>query len=131
MARIEVVGNVGTDPEIKFFDGKNGSFGVASFSLAYTPREKKGQDWIDGETVWFRISILGKQAELVTDAVRKGERVKVVGTLKVSSYQAKDGSQKQGLEIKADDITIVLKSANKSQFSKPKNDEPEWGSSWN
>jgi single-strand DNA-binding protein len=129
MARIEVVGNVGTDPEIKFFEGKNGSFGVASFSLAYTPREKKGQDWVDGETVWFRTSVVGRQAELITDAVRKGERVKVVGTLKVSSYQAKDGSQKQGLEIKADDITLVLKSANKS--SKPKNDEPEWGSSWN
>jgi len=39
MAQITVSGNVGTDPEIKFYDGKNGSFGVARFSLAYTPNE--------------------------------------------------------------------------------------------
>ena len=31
MAQITVSGNVGTDPEIKFYDGKNGSFGVARF----------------------------------------------------------------------------------------------------
>jgi single-strand DNA-binding protein len=128
MARIEVTGNVGTDPEIKFYDGKNGSFGVASFSLGYTPREKKGQDWIDGETLWFRVSILGKQAEAITDSVRKGDRVFVVGAFKQSSYQAKDGSQKTGLEIKAETIGVLPKIG----ASKPKQAEPAWGDdAWN
>jgi single-strand DNA-binding protein len=129
MATITVSGNVGTDPEIKFYDGKNGSFGVARFSLAYTPREKdKAGNYTDGVTTWFTVSVLGKQAELVADSISKGQRVQVTGAFKQSNYTAKDGTQKQGLEIKADSITLELVGAKKS---KPvANDEPEWAS-WN
>jgi single-strand DNA-binding protein len=129
MATITVSGNVGTDPEIKFYDGKNGSFGVARFSLAYTPREKdKAGNYTDGITTWFSVSVLGKQAELVADSISKGQRVQVTGAFKQSNYTAKDGTQKQGLEIKADSITLELVGAKKS---KPvANDEPEWAS-WN
>lgn len=130
MATISVNGNVGTDPEIKFYDGKNGSFGIASFSLAYTPSEKKNNEWIQGETVWFRVSVLGKQAEVVADAIKKGDKVLVSGAFKQSSYQGRDGVAKTGLEIKADSVTLVLK----SKESKPKvsdQDEPAWGSTWN
>jgi len=130
MAQITVSGNVGTDPEIKFYDGKNGSFGVARFSLAYTPREKdKAGNWADGITTWFTVSVVGKQAELVADSISKGQRVQVTGAFKQSSYTAKDGTQKQGLEIKADSVTLELVGAKKS---KPVvNDEPEWANSWN
>lgn len=130
MATITVSGNVGTDPEIKFYDGKNGSFGVARFSLAYTPREKdKAGNYTDGVTIWFSVSVLGKQAELVADSISKGQRVQVTGAFKQSNYTAKDGTQKQGLEIKADSITLELVGAKKS---KPlTNDEPEWANSWN
>ena len=128
MARIEVTGNVGTDPEIKFYDGKNGSFGVASFSIAYTPREKKGQEYVDGETLWFRVSVLGKHAETIVDVVRKGDKVLVIGAFKVSSYVAKDGTNKNGFEIKADSVTTVPKSGT----PKPKQSEPAWGDdAWN
>ena len=128
MARIEVTGNVGTDPEIKFYDGKNGSFGVASFSIAYTPREKKGQEYVDGETLWFRVSVLGKQAETIVDVVRKGDKVLVIGAFKVSSYVAKDGTNKNGFEIKADSVTT----GPKSSTPKPKQSEPAWGDdAWN
>ena len=89
MARVEVTGNVGTDAEIKFFKGANGEFGVTSFSLAETPRERKGTEWVDGETVWYRISVLGKQAETATE-IKKGDKVLVIGNLKVSTYQDKD-----------------------------------------
>lgn len=130
MATINVTGNVGTDPEIKFFDGKNGSFGVTSFSLGYTPSEKKGAEWVQGETIWFRVSVLGKQAEVIADAIKKGDKVLVNGAFKQSSYQAKDGTQKTGLEIKADSVTIVPKAGG---FKQPKvvKDEPVWGGGWN
>jgi len=126
MAQITVTGNVGTDVDIKFFDGKNGSFGVARFSLA---REKdKAGNWADGITTWFSVSVVGKQAELVADSVAKGQRVQVTGAFKQSNYTAKDGTQKQGLEIKADSITLELVGAKKSKPVVA--DEPEW-SSWN
>jgi single-strand DNA-binding protein len=128
MATINVTGNVGTDPEIKFYEGKNGKFGVTSFSLGYTPNEKKGAEWTQGETIWFRVSVLGKHAETIADAVAKGDKVLVIGAFKQSSYQAKDGTQKTGLEIKADSVTLVPKS---NAFKQPKADEPVWGGGWN
>jgi single-strand DNA-binding protein len=129
MATITVTGNVGTDPEIKFYDGKNGSFGVARFSLAYTPREKdKAGNYTDGITSWFSVSVVGKQAELVADSIAKGQRVQVTGEFKQSSYTAKDGTQKQGLEIKATSVTLESVGAKKA---KPVADEPEWANTWN
>jgi single-strand DNA-binding protein len=125
MAQITVVGNVGTEPELKFFNGKNGDFAVTNFSLAYTPRERKGTEFVDGETTWFRVSVLGKQAELATE-IKKGDKVLVIGTFKQSTYQAKDGTTKTGLEIKADNFAVVPKG-----LAKPKKQEDDGGwSSW-
>lgn len=124
MARIEIAGTLGKDPELKFVNGKNGQFAVAEFSIADSQREFKNGEWVDGATVWYKVSVLGKQAESVVDALSKGTRVEIVGTLKVTEYTAKDGTVKQGFEIKADKITLPLKS------SKPKLSE-EWSSSWN
>ena len=113
-AKITVSGNVGTDVALKFFEGRNGSFAIAKFSLAYTPREKnKDGEWLDGETTWFNVSVVGKQAETVADQISKGQRVQVSGAFKQSSYTAKDGTAKTGLEIKADSVTLELTTAKK------------------
>jgi len=125
MARVEVVGNVGTEPELKFFKGANGDFGVTSFSLAETPRERKGTEWVDGETVWYRISVLGKQAESATE-IKKGDKLIVIGTLKTSTYQAKDGTTKVGIEIKAESFGIMPK----TKYAQPKAKQEEEYNPW-
>jgi single-strand DNA-binding protein len=121
MAQITVTGNVGTEPELKFFNGKNGDFAVTNFSLAYTPRERKGTEYVDGETIWFRISILGKQAELATE-IKKGDKVLVVGAFKQSTYQGKDGATKTSLEIKADSFAIVPRAMERKKVEKVNDD---------
>ena len=127
MAQLTVTGNVGTEPELKFYNGKNGDFAVTNFSLAYTPRERKGTEYVDGETIWFRISVLGKQAELATE-IKKGDKVLVVGAFKQSTYQGKDGSAKTSLEIKADSFAIVPRAMERK---KVQNVEDDGGfSSW-
>lgn len=127
MAHISVIGNIGTEPEIKFYEGKNGNFGVCSFSLAETERVKDTSgNWVDGQTIWYRVSVLGKQAEVMVDSLGKGERVKVEGTFKQSQYKGKDGDMKSSLEIKADDVTLVLK----SKKSAPKQSQEEPAYNW-
>jgi len=125
MARVEVKGNAGTDAEIKFIKGANGEFAVTSFSLAETPRERKGTEWVDGETVWYRISISGKDAESATE-IKKGDKVTVIGKLKVSTYQAKDGTTKVGIEIKAEEWGVKPK----AKYAQPK-PQAETDSFWN
>lgn len=107
-AVVTVEGNVGGDPEIRFLpDGK----AVASFSVANTPSRfnKQTDEWVDGETIWFRVSVFGKKAETVTETIRKGMRVTVFGLLTVSRYTKKDGGAAESLEIAANSIGIVPK----------------------
>jgi len=126
MARITVEGNVGTDAEIKFFNGKNGQFGITSFSLAETPRENKNGEWVDGETIWYRVSVLGKDAEDATE-IKKGDKIVVVGLFKQSTYTAKDGTVKTGLEIKAESYGVKPKSRTKTSQPRAAEADSFWG----
>jgi len=116
---VTVVGNIGSDPELKFTK-TNTAF--VSFSLAYTPRQKQGDDWVDGETMWFRVTQWGEKSEALMDTLSKGNKVMISGSLKQSTYKAKDGSEKVGLEITAQEVGVVSKGAQNPR----KSDLPAW-----
>lgn len=104
---IKVKGRVGNDPEIKFVTQEQ--LPLATFNLAYTPRSRKGNEWIDGETMWFRVAVFGKKAEAIADAIKKGDEVLVIGTLKQSTFKGRDGAEKTALEINAAEVGLVPK----------------------
>ena len=83
---ITITGNVGADAQLNV-TSNGGS--VASFSLANTPRVKKNDEWTDGETVWFRCAVWGKEAENVATQVKKGMRVIVTGRLNIITHEEK------------------------------------------
>lgn len=125
---IRVKGRVGTDPEIKFVTQEQ--IPLATFSLAYTPRSRKGSEWVDGETMWFRVARFGKGAEAIADAIKKGDEVLVIGSVKQSTYQGKDGTDKTSLEITATEIALVPRIGNAAPKSKPRQSEGAWQSEW-
>jgi single-strand DNA-binding protein len=103
---ITIKGNLGTDPELKFT--KNNKAYV-SFSLAYTPRVKQGEVWIDGETIWFRAVQWGEKSEILMDNLSKGDTVLIQGSWKPSTYTGKDGIEKTGLELNVAEIGKIIK----------------------
>lgn len=111
-ATITVIGNLGGDAEIKTLpSGKV----ITNLNVAFTPSRKQGDSWVDGETMWFRVTAW---EELATLVYSKGQRVIVTGALTQSTYTAKDGTVKTSLEISADSVGIISKGA-----SAPKNDD--------
>ena len=129
MATVTVTGAVGKDPELKFIKGKNGDFAVANFSLADSQRHNKNGEWKDGTTIWYSVSVTGRQAEIVADAVTKGQKLEVTGELFIEFYEDKDGITKPAFNLKATKITEPLKA---QQRQKVVQDEPSWGAtSWN
>lgn len=114
--QVTIKGNVGTDPELKFAKNETP---YASFSLAHTPRIKQGAQWIDGDTIWFRVVTFGSKAEEIMDLVRKGELVRVEGSMKQSTYQSKDGTTKQAWEINAREIDALKRATKKQEASAP------------
>lgn len=101
---ITVKGNVGQEPELKF---SKSNTAYVTFSVAYTPRQKQGDAWVDGETMWFRVVQFGTKAEATVDCIKKGDSVLVTGALKQSTYTDKEGKEKLTMEITADHIGLV------------------------
>jgi len=130
-AQITVVGSVGRDPEIKLIAGKNGEFKVAEFSLADSQSELKNGEWVDGLTLWYKISATSRLAEVVENSVHKGQRLIISGQFKVTEYQAKDGSTKITYEIKASSIAETLSAKSKVKTIVEESFDGQWSTSWN
>jgi single-strand DNA-binding protein len=104
---ITIVGNVTADAELRFVPSGQA---VANFTVAQTPRTKRGDEWEDGETMFFRVNVWRDQAEHVAESIKRGMRVVVTGRMKVRSYDATDGSGKRtSIEVEADEVGVALR----------------------
>ncbi len=76
--KVILVGNLGRDPELRYTPSGQAvtNLSVAS-SRKYTDSSGQQRD----ETIWFRVSVWGKQAETVNQYLRKGRQVLVEGRL--------------------------------------------------
>ena len=115
---ITVTGNVGGDAELH---ATNTGDNVATFSLANTPRVKKDGAWIDGETVWFRCAVWGKDAGTVATEVKKGARVIVTGRFNVSTY-----NDKLTFNINVDDYGIKPRNVSASVTNSDNISDDPW-----
>lgn len=102
---ITVIGNVGKVMDLRF--AKNGR-AVIKFSVASTDRVKDENGvWSDGDTTWFDVVSFGVLAEAVSDNVTKGKQVIVIGNLKRTEWEDKDGATRVSLEVLAENIGVV------------------------
>lgn len=101
---ITVTGNLGSDPELRVTP--NG-ISVTSFTLANTPRVKKNNDWQDGETIWFRCFVWGKDATGAANELRKGKRVIITGRFNVETWTDKENNIQKTLQINCDSYGLV------------------------
>lgn len=91
---VSIIGNITRDPELRFT--ANG-IPVTSLSVAWNPKE--------GEPVFVPITCWRDLAENVANKLGKGQRVHVVGQLKLSKWSDKDGTERERLEIVADEVS--------------------------
>jgi len=101
--KVILVGNVGKDPEVKYFEGGTVK---ANFSLATgeTYKDKQGNK-VDS-TEWHNIIMWGKLAEIAEKYVRKGKQLYIEGKIKTRSYGEGD-NKKYITEIIADNMTML------------------------
>lgn len=120
-----IVGSLGGDPELRFTP--NGD-AVANFSVAVTERVKDGEQWKDGDTTWYRVTVWRAMAENVVETLHKGDQVIVIGKVKLRSYE-KDGVERQSLEITADEVGPSLRWARAQVEKVGSNGAPRSGGS--
>ncbi len=108
---IIIVGNLGRDPEMRYTPSGQA---VTNFSVA-TNRNYTGNDGQPvKETIWFRISTWGKQAETCNQYLKKGSKVLIEGRLVPDKdtggpriWNKQDGSPAASFEISASTVRFL------------------------
>ena len=98
MNSVVLMGRVGQDPEIKYFDSGKVK---TTFSIAVNRWNAKTKQ---EEADWFNVQIWDKRAESFAEHVKKGTMVYVEGRIMVSKWQAPDGEEVQRYLINATDF---------------------------
>lgn len=106
MLKINIIGNLGKDAEIKDFNGNK----FISFNVAHTEKYKKQDGTEVNNTTW--ISCLKKVADssALAKYLTKGTKVYLEGTPSVKLYQTKDGATDYSFNCSV--LHLALLSAN-------------------
>ncbi|MEO6177831.1 MAG: single-stranded DNA-binding protein [Flavobacterium circumlabens] len=104
--RVQLIGNVGNDPEIKTLEnGKK----LAHMSIATNEYYKNEKGEKVEQTEWHRVTAWGKTAEIIEKFVVKGKEVAVEGKLTHRSYDDKNGEKKFITEVVVNEILLLSK----------------------
>lgn len=128
---ITMVGNLTDDPELRFTPS---GAAVCNFRIAvnrrYTGRDGQQQE----ETTFMGVNCWRDMAENIAESLHKGDRVIVIGRVKVRSYENREGQTVWVTEIEADEVAPSLRWAraevNKSSGSSSGGSGSGGGSGW-
>ena len=104
--RVILIGNVGQDPRVKYFD--TGS-AVATFPLATTDRGYTLQNGtqIPERTEWHNIVASNRLAEIVDKYVHKGDKLYLEGKIRTRSYDDSRGIKRYITELFVDNMEML------------------------
>ncbi len=106
MNKAMLIGNVGTDPEVRYYDADQC---VANLRLATTER---GYTLPNGTTVpdrtdWHNLVFYRRLAKVVEQYVHKGDKLYVEGRIQYRQYDDKRGIQRLATEIIVDSMEML------------------------
>lgn len=102
--RVQLIGNVGNDPEVKTFDGGKK---VANLTIATNESYRNDKGEKVEQTEWHRVVAWGKTAEIIEKYVSKGKEIAVDGKLTHRSYDDKNGEKRYITEVVVSEITLL------------------------
>jgi single-strand DNA-binding protein len=106
MNKVMLIGNVGRDPEVKYYDADQA---VATFPLATTER---GYTLPNGTTVpdrtdWHNIVLWKGLAKIAERYVHKGDKLYIEGRLRYRTYDDQKGVRRFVAEVYAENMELL------------------------
>ena len=101
---VNLIGNLGMDPEIKSFDGGKT---LARFSVATSSYYKNKDGEKVEEAQWHNVVAWGKTAQIVEKYLKKGSKVAIEGSLKNRQYETASGEKKYITEVVAHELLML------------------------
>src|SRR4051812_31451314 len=104
MLKCTLIGNLGSDPEMRY-SASGQPF--LRFNVASNGRTRDaGGAWQD-HTEWVRVTVFGQRAETLAQYLKKGSRVYVEGRLEARPWTDQQGQVRAGLEVAASDVEFM------------------------
>ena len=110
--KVLLIGNVGSDPEVRYLEGNNGNGGnakVATIRLATSERFKDRSGEQRENTEWHNVVAWRNLADLAENFIRKGTQIYVEGRLRTREFTDQTGAKRYRTEIIADNIQLLGK----------------------
>ncbi len=118
--RVELLGRVGTDPEMR---QSQGGTPVTQFRMATDRRRQNGETEAD----WHSVVCWGRQAEAVAEYVRKGNRLYVSGSLAQNTFETEEGQRIHRTEVHAREVVFLDSNGNGNGASGPETEREAAG----
>ena len=104
--RVQLIGHVGNDPEIKTFEGGRK---LATITLATNDHYKNAKGEKVEQTEWHRLTAWGTTADIIEQFVKKGKEIAIDGKLTHRTYDDKNGDKKFITEVTINEVVLLGK----------------------
>ena len=107
MNKVILMGNVGTDPKLRYYEKR----AVAFFKLATNEPARRLPDGseVAARTEWHNIVMWGRAAEFAEKYIRKGSRLLVEGKLRTRSWEDHNAIKRYITEVYVDSFELLPK----------------------
>lgn len=118
MNKAMLIGNVGRDPEVKYYDADQA---VASFTLATTERgyTLPNGTQVPDRTEWHNIVLFKGLAKVAEKYVHKGDKLYIEGQIRTRSYDDKNGVRRYVTEIYGENMEMLSPKSVAATDNKP------------
>ncbi|EPZ5421692.1 single-stranded DNA-binding protein [Vibrio parahaemolyticus] len=104
--KVILVGNLGSDPEIRYMPNGNA---VATLTIATSETWRdKGTGEQREKTEWHRVVIFGALAKIAENYLRKGSQVYIEGQLQTRKWQDQSGQDRFTTEVVVQGYSAVM-----------------------
>lgn len=100
--RVELIGNIGKDPEVKTVNGAKVARITVATTEKYTDKSGNKQE----QTEWHTVDFWDKLAEIVEKWATKGKQVYVTGKLQTKEYE-KDGQKRYATTVRGFEFKLL------------------------
>ena len=104
--RVQLIGNLGKDPDVQTIEG---GIHVAKFALATTETFKDRNGKTISQTERHTVVLWRALAEIAGKCLHKGSLVYIEGKLRTRSWESKEGEKKFATEIVGDNLIMLDK----------------------
>jgi single-strand DNA-binding protein len=103
--KVILIGNLGTDPEIRYMPSGGG---VVSVNIATsTSWRDKTTNETQERTEWHRVVFFNRLAEIVNEYLKKGSKIYIEGSLRTRKWTDKNEVERSTTEIVANEMQML------------------------